>query len=223
MRAILFLVCFCIAGLSVPTAIAAQAEKKTTLPKPKMESGVSIESALSKRRSVRSYSSQPLSLADVSQLLWSAQGITDARGHRTAPSAGATYPLKLYLVAGEVKGLDAGVYRYDPSAHELKLIKKGDKRALLSAAAFAQLSMWKAPVTIVIAARYERTTRRYEKRGIRYVHMEAGHVGENIYLQCVPLGLGTVSIGAFHDGATAEVLGLSEDEVPLYLMPVGKL
>ncbi|MEM3406695.1 MAG: SagB/ThcOx family dehydrogenase [Nitrososphaerota archaeon] len=194
------------------------------LPEPKIKGEMSVEEALAKRRSIREYTSEPLNLEQISQLLWAAQGITEPRlGFRTAPSAGATYPLEIYLVAGEngVKELEAGIYKYNPREHNIVLLLKGDFRKELMGAGLGQTWIGEAPINIVIAAIYERTIARYGERGIRYVHMEAGHVGQNIYLQATALKLGTVVIGAFYDEEVQKVLNLPKEEKPLYIMPVG--
>jgi SagB-type dehydrogenase family enzyme len=193
------------------------------LPQPKYDSKFSIEKTLLERRSVRNYKDEPLTLAEVSQLLWAAQGITDkANGLRTAPSAGALYPLETYLVAGKVTGLPAGLYKYKPRGHELEKIADGDKRTELSKAALGQSSVSQAPVVIAISVVYERITGKYGQRGIRYADMETGHVGENVALQAVALGLGTVMVGAFNDDSVKKVLALPTEEKPLYLIPVGR-
>lgn len=184
---------------------------------------MSVEQALLERRSVREYAAEPLTLAEVSQLLWSAQGITHPSGLRTAPSAGALYPLEIYLLAGEVTDLKDGVYRYRPEGHQLLSVLEGDLRRDLSRAALNQPSLQDAPAVIVIAGVYERTTIKYGERGIRYVHIEVGSASENVHLQAVSLGLGTVFIGAFHDDGVREVLQLGTDEQPLGLMPVGRM
>ena len=206
----------------VITGLAQQPKKveKVKLPEPKYSSKVSVEEALKNRRSVRSYKKEPLTLEEVSQLLWAAQGKTNDWGARTAPSAGATYPLDTYLVAGNVTGLSAGVYKYEPDDHSIELTKNKDVRKDLADAALGQSYITKAPISIVLAAVYSRTTSRYGERGIRYVHMEIGHVGENVHLQCETMGLGTVMVGAFDDEQVKKVLGI--DAVPLYIMPVGK-
>ncbi len=193
------------------------------LPAPVHEGGMSVEQALLERRSVREYAAEPLTLAEVSQLLWSAQGITHPSGLRTAPSAGALYPLEIYLLAGEVTDLKDGVYRYRPEGHQLLSVLEGDLRRDLSRAALNQPSLQDAPAVIVIAGVYERTTIKYGERGIRYVHIEVGSASENVHLQAVSLGLGTVFIGAFHDDGVREVLQLGTDEQPLGLMPVGRM
>jgi SagB-type dehydrogenase family enzyme len=194
------------------------------LPSPETTGPMSVEEAIARRRSVRSYTDESLSPEDLSQLLWAAQGITDpARGFRAAPSAGATYPLEVYVVAGPegVTGLAEGVYRYDPFEHALENILRGDIRSDLADAAMRQTWVREAPINIVIAAVYERTTDRYGDRGIRYVHMEAGHVGQNLYLQAEARGLGMVVVGAFHDEQVQTLLRLPADQKPLYIIPIG--
>ncbi len=199
--------------------------ERVYLPLPRLDvGGLSVEEAIAFRRSIREYESTPLTLTQISQLLWAAQGITDvAHEFRAAPSAGATYPLIVYLVVGEggVVGLEAGVYRYDPYTHSLTLVVKGDVRQKLYEAALEQPWVRDAPASIVITAVYKRTTDRYGERGVRYVHMEAGHASQNIYLEATSLGLGTVSVGAFHGDLVKSLLGASADETPLYIMPVG--
>ncbi len=194
------------------------------LPYPNLKGNVSVEEALLMRRSVREYLPKPLTLKQLAQMLWAAQGITELKyKFRTAPSAGATYPLELYVVikTGGVEGVKAGIYKYDVETHSLILVKEGDFSNELARAALNQEWIRKAPVNIVIVAEYERTTGYYGDRGYRYVHMEVGHVGENIYLQAVALNLGTVAIGAFYDDQVAEVLSLPTNYRPLYIMPVG--
>ena len=193
--------------------------KAITLPKPKIKSEVSLEETLNKRRSIRNYKRGSLSLDQVSQLLWAASG-SNQYG-RTSPSAGATYPLETYLIVGEVEGLEPGIYHYSPSGHSLEKIKEKDVKKELARAALGQDMIEKAPINIVIGVDYGRTTGSYGQRGTRYVHMEAGHVGQNIHLQAAALNLGTVMIGAFKDQAVKEVLGIKED--PLYIIPVGKI
>jgi len=190
------------------------------LPPPKLRGDVSVEQAIANRRSIRSYASDALSLDEVSQLLWCAQGVTHDGDLRAAPSAGATLPMTVYLVAGDVDGLEPGVYRYQPNRHSLERTIEGDVRDELDAASLRQGMSREAPAGIVLAAEYERTTGRYGKRGIRYVHIEVGHIGQNISLQAEALGLATVAVGAFDDAAVKSVLQL--DEEPLYIMPVGR-
>jgi SagB-type dehydrogenase family enzyme len=183
---------------------------------------MSVEEALSLRRSQRSYRPEPLSVDEVAQLLWAAQGITDPRGYRTAPSAGALYPLELYLVCGWVNGLEPAIYRYAPHDHALSLVAPGDVRDALANAALGQSMVRDAAIDLVFTAVYERTTGRYGARGHQYVHMEVGHAGQNVHLQAVALGLGTVVVGAFHDATVHRLLQLPKDETPLYIMPVSR-
>ena len=193
-----------------------------TLPQPILDSDTSIEKALLDRRSIRDYTAKSLSVSEISQLLWAAQGITRPGGYRTAPSAGALYPLEVFLVSGQVDDLDAGVYRYLPEEHGLHLILSGDIREELSAAALGQDAIRNAPAAMVITGIFERTMVKYGNRGIQYVHMEVGSAAENIYLQAESLRLGTVFIGAFHDDQVSQVLNLDGQEEPLCIMPVGK-
>jgi SagB-type dehydrogenase family enzyme len=203
------------------------------LPSPQLKSKVSLEETILRRRSVRRYRREPLDLPQLSQILWSAQGITGTRGFRAAPSAGATYPLEIFVVvgkqgviAGEAKQapeeLQAGIYHYEAASHSLILHKPADLRPDLARATLDQEFIIDAPVDIVICALYHRTSYRYGRRGERYVHIEVGHVGENIHLQVVALGLATVEVGAFHDEEVRTVLSVDEQIKPLYIMPVGK-
>jgi SagB-type dehydrogenase family enzyme len=197
-------------------------EKRIALPAPKTDGATSVEKALRERRSIREFTTQPLTIAEVSQLLWAAQGITASRGLRTAPSAGALYPLELYLVAGNVEGLPPGVYKYRLAKHELIGTVEGDKRTALSMAALGQTSVRDAAAVLLIAAVHDRTTARYGARGVRYVHIETGHVGQNVCLQAVALKLGAVVIGAFDDSLVKRIANLTRKEEPLYMIAVGK-
>ena len=196
--------------------------ERIKLPEPRYTSNTSIEAALSQRRSIRAYSGENLTIAEVSQLLWAAQGITSPGGGRTAPSAGALYPLELYVVVGDVEGIDKGVYKYIPEEHELEKVKDSDIRAELADAALEQACVRDAAIDLVFTAVYERTTGKYGERGIKYVQMEAGHAAQNVYLQAVALDLGTVVIGAFVDSEVKEIMNMQEQETPLYIMPVGR-
>lgn len=193
--------------------------KEIKLPKPIEKGSLSVEEALQRRRSVRDYKRGALSLSEVSQLLWAGGGRNLYR--RTIPSAGATYPLELYFVSGEIEGLEMGLYHYIVSGHSLEKLKDEDLRRRLCRAALEQRMIERAPVTLIIAADYHRTTGHYGQRGVRYVHMEVGHMGQNISLQAVALNLGTVMIGAFRDQEIKEILGIEEE--PLYLIPVGRV
>jgi SagB-type dehydrogenase family enzyme len=195
------------------------------LPPPQLKGKLSLEEAIAERRSVRKYSTEPLTLFQLGQILWSAQGVTSAGKLRAAPSAGATYPLEILAFVGKetVDELQAGIYHYEVDAHSLSLNRPGDSRQGLAKAALDQGFIANAPIDIVICALYPRTSYRYGRRGERYVHMEVGHVGENIHLQAVALGLATVEVGAFDDEEVRKVLGLEEQIKPLYIMPIGKM
>jgi SagB-type dehydrogenase family enzyme len=196
------------------------------LPEPQRSGDLSIEGAIADRRSRRTYADDPLTRAELGQLLWAAQGVTErSSGHRAAPSAGALYPLELYVVVGEpgVSGLATGVYRYRPETHELARGSNENVQAALADAALDQRFVERAPVDIVVCGVDERTTGKYGTRGKRrYVPMEAGHAGENVYLQAEALGLSTVSIGAFRDDRILDIVGASSNQRPLYIFPVGK-
>jgi SagB-type dehydrogenase family enzyme len=191
------------------------------LPEPRLDGAISIEKVLCTRRSVREFSSKPLELQQIAQLAWATQGITGAEAHRTAPSAGGLYALELYIIAANVNGLPAGIYKYEILTHEVISLSEGDTRPRLSRAALEQSSISQAPAIFALAGVYERITKKYGDRGIRYVHMEAGHAAQNLLLQAVALGLGAVLVGAFNDANVKRALGLSKLETPLYLIPVG--
>jgi len=194
----------------------AQGKAKIVLSPPDQSGRVTLEQALARRRSVREFGAQALSEQQVSQLLWAAQGITHPDGLRTAPSAGALYPLELYVATA------SGFYHYHPSEHRLDLHSEGDLRPALCRASWEQEFVRKAPAVFVIAAVYERTEGKYgHQRGPRYVHMDAGHAAENVLLQAVALGLGAVAVAAFHDEQVRKVLLLPGEQQPLYLIPVG--
>jgi SagB-type dehydrogenase family enzyme len=196
------------------------------LPSPRTESDRSVEAAIANRRSRREYGDRALERDELGQVLWAAQGVTDRLdGFRAAPSAGALYPLELYVVVGSpgVEGLERGVYRYRPADHDLVRERTGDVQPQLSAAAVDQQFVADAAVDVVVCAADDRTTRKYGERGKRrYVPMEAGHAGENIYLQCEALGLSTVSVGAFGDDRVRSLVGAPADYRPLYIFPVGR-
>jgi SagB-type dehydrogenase family enzyme len=192
------------------------------LPKPRCESGVSIEQALATRRSVREYRPEPLTLAEAAQLLWSAQGVLTADGKRTAPSAGSTYPLETYIVAGNVTGLAPGVYHYQPGRHELARVVAGDLRADLAAVSMKQECVRQSAVSIVFATVVARTAAKYGAIAEAYVDMEAGHAAQNLSLQAVALGLGSVMIGAIDEKAMVALLQLPPDHRPRYYAAVGR-
>ncbi len=212
-----------LAVLGLSQATGASAQNTVRLPPPRTEGAVPLERALLERRSVRNYSRAALALPDVSQLLWAAQGITGRGGYRTAPSAGALYPLETFLCAGRVEGLSAGVYKYRPQAHELLRLAEGDFRDRLAAAALGQAWIREAPVTLAFASVMSRITGRYQQRGVRYAWMEAGHAAQNVLLQAAALGLGAVPVGAFDDRTVQRILRMASEEEPLYLIPAGRL
>lgn len=193
----------------------------TPLPQPQLENTVSLEQALLRRRSVRSYRPVPVSLAALAQLLWAAQGISSREGFRTAPSAGALYPLEVLLAVSRCDELAPGLYHYRPLRHDLVLWRSQDHRPAIAAAALDQECVYEAAAILVITAVPERTAVKYGARAARYVHLEAGHAAQNACLQAAALGLGTVTVGAFDDTALAEALTLPEAVEPVYLLPVG--
>lgn len=206
----------------VPARASTDEPDGVVLPPPGSNLSGSLAQALARRRSGRTYTSQPVPLAAVSQLLWAAQGITAAGGSRTAPSAGALYPLELHVVAARVEGLVPGVYRYLPETHGLR---RGPVEAIvpeLSRAAYGQRAVADAAAVFVIAAVEDRTALKYGGRAPRYVAFEAGAASQNLALQAAVQGLGTVVIGAFDDGAVGRALRLPPAERPLALMPVGR-
>ena len=201
------------------------------LPPPRTDSKTSIEQSLLGRRSIRTYGDEPLTLPEISQLLWAAYGITKKKdspaflrgGFKTAPSAGGLYPLEIYVVAGNVTGLPAGIYQYKPVAHELAKIAEGDRRCDLRNAGLGQSMIEDAPAVIVYSAVFARTTGKYGKRGReRYVWMDAGHSAQNIYLQAQALDIGVCICGAFNDILVKKVVGMTKEEEPVCIIPVGK-
>jgi SagB-type dehydrogenase family enzyme len=184
---------------------------------------MSLEQALAQRRSVREYRDGEITLAELGQLLWAAQGVTNKQGFRTAPSAGALYPLELYVAASSIAGLHAGLYHFQPQKHQLTLVHQKAVANVLAQAALGQSWVRDAAAVVVFTGIYERTTKKYGKRGERYVHIETGHAAQNVFLQAQSLGLGTVAVGAFDDDAVADVLHLPSEQRPLLLMPVGRM
>lgn len=213
------------AALAVSAAPApvpgAARPSELALPVPRAQGPVSLETALAQRRSQRRFGAAPLTSAEAGQLLWAAQGITGGQGERNAPSAGATYPLVLYLVAGHVDNLAGGMYRYLPQGHRLQGVAVGDVRAALAIAARGQRWIADAPALVVIAAQPARTAARYGARAEAYVAMEAGAAAQNLLLQAAALGLGGTLVGAFDEAAVRRSLALAETEQPLAIVPVG--
>jgi len=206
-----------LAGMfTIPSAIV--------LPSPETEGGMSLYAALSVRRSVRSYSgTDSLTLGQLSQLVWAAQGKTGTRGRRTAPSAGATYPLEVLCLIERVSGAEPGLYRYDPVDHILAptaIAAAGATVPSVAEACYGQSWIGNAAAILVIVADYTRTTDHYGERGVRYVDMEAGHTGQNVYLMGAALDLATCAVGAFDEDAMTDLLGL-RGQKPVYIFPVG--
>jgi SagB-type dehydrogenase family enzyme len=202
-------------------AMAAAQEKAPgaviALPAPKLDGAVSVEKALAERRSVRAYKSEALSLEEVSQILWAAQGITDpSKGYRTAPSARGTYVIQVYLVAGNVSGLPAGLYKYEPKGHALVKLSEGDKKGNLLKAA-GQAAIGPAPAALIISGVTDRSA-----ANPNWMYLEAGHASENVYLQAFTLKLGTVAMAGFKPEEVKRALSLPEKEQPIYIMPFGR-
>ncbi|MBW2604578.1 MAG: SagB/ThcOx family dehydrogenase [Deltaproteobacteria bacterium] len=221
---------FLMAFFSIKKAMAGKIdgttgrEHKMNLPRPITKGKISVEQAVKHRRTIRSYLSKPLSLEQLSQIFWAAQGITEDKGYkRSAPSAGALYPMDIYAVVGEngVKGLKAGIYHYDPRKHAALLITEGDFRKDVAKTALSQMWMARAPLNLVITSEYRRITSKYGSRGERYAMIEAGHVGQNIFLQAQALGLRAGIVGAFHDNDVIRVMKIKRSHEPLLILPVG--
>lgn len=192
--------------------------KLIQLPKPLIKGNISLEEAIFRRRSQRSFKQKDLTLQQISQLLWAAQGITlekESYNLRTAPSAGALYPMEIYLLTKN------GLFRYLPNGHKLEPLSEQDLRGGLAVSSLGQVAINQAPVNIVICAVYSRLASKYGQRGIRYAHIEVGHIAQNIHLQSVALGLSSVPIGAFNDEEVKKILSLPANHEPLYIIPVG--
>ena len=199
--------------------------KKIQLTRELAYDGLSIEKAIAKRRSERSFSGKIMSLAELSHILYYSSGITDKRiGFRAAPSAGATYPIEVYPVTNNVEGLTKGIHRYLVDSHELELIREGDFRQDMARAALGEQMIMQANVILVLSAIFQRTQRIYRERGRRYILFEAGHIAQNTYLVAASMGLGACAIGAFYDEDFNRLLGLDgREESVLYLVAVGKI
>ncbi len=220
----------------VPETQSIRSENDSTgfsyiLPAPAMEGTVSVEKALANRRSHRSFVSGQISSQDISQILWAAYGVTKpwsgknqtGEGLRTAPSAGGIYPLEIYVLIGNVKDIEPGVYKYIAAGHKITRTINEDMKSQLCAAALGQEMIMKAPACLVYSAVYSRVTERYGERGQdRYVCMDLGHSAENVYLQAEALNLGTCAVGAFKDEEVKAVMHMPDEEEPLYIMPIGR-
>jgi SagB-type dehydrogenase family enzyme len=193
------------------------------LPRPAAAGGPPLWETIQGRRSVRSYGREPITMEQLSQLLWAAQGTTlSAPGYRSAPSAGALYPVETYLVANRVRGLDTGLYHYDAPDETLQLIREGDLGAQAAAAALDQPMVGQAAVTFVWTAIVERGKWKYAERAYRYIYIDAGHIGQNLYLAAEALGLRCCAIGAFYDEEVNELVGADgAGETAVYMCAVG--
>ncbi len=194
---------------------APEVDASLDLPAPDLEGAMALEAAIAERRSVRTFTSEPLTEEHIGQLLWAAQGITDPQGYRAAPSAGALYPLELYVVLPE------GLYHYQPDGHRLAQLTTEDLRSAVWEAGLRQDALREAPAVFLFTGVYARTAGRYGDRAQRYIHMEVGHAAQNMLLQAVALGLESVPIGAMEDEQLQSALDLPDDHAPLYLLPVG--
>lgn len=192
------------------------------LPPPARDGSVSLEVAIHSRRSGRTFSQAALTLSEVSQLLWAGQGITHPEGYRTVASAGAIYPLTLYLMVGRVGGLEAGVYQYVPRAHQLSEVLLGDAWSKLWSTVLADRHVKESAAVLAVTASLDRITSKYGERAERFTHIEVGHVVQNVYLQAAAMGLATVEVGSFNDSEVAAILGCSESETPMIMMPLGR-
>jgi SagB-type dehydrogenase family enzyme len=177
---------------------------------------MSLERAIAVRRSRRRFLPEPLTPEQIGQLAWVAQGQDRGSSYRTVPSAGATYPLELFVVSAD------GLFQYMPGKHALEKLTNEDVRGALAGAAWGQGFIEEAPVTLVLAAQFSRTTKRYGERGVRYVYMEAGHAAQNVHLQAEALGLGSVAVGAFDDASVSKVLSLPKHLEPIYMVVAGR-
>jgi SagB-type dehydrogenase family enzyme len=210
------LIILLLAGLSADLAAAARQQIK--LPEPKLIGKMTLEETIFRRRSERSFLPNDLSLEQISQLLWSAQGITEKNfGFRAAPSSGALYPLTIYILKKD------GVFQYLPDGHRLVEISNEDKRPSLVRASLGQGYISEAPLVMVISGNFRIIEAKYGQRAYRYLNMEIGHAAENVHLQAVALGLVSVPIGAFWDDVVAKALDLPDTQDPFYIIPIGYL
>ncbi len=189
---------------------------------PEPNKSTPLSQLLLKRRSIRKYGRGSLKLEEISQILWATYGLVD-KNRRVVPSAGATYPIEVYVFVKNVENLKPGIYKYDENRNTIVLVREGDFSKELASACLNQDWVYKAPVNIVLVAIYERTTSWYGERGFRYIYMEAGHAGQNIYLVSTELNLGTVAVGAFHDEDVKRIIGLGDEYIVLYVFPIGRL
>ncbi len=210
-----------LAAAPLVPAATIPAPRDVALPAPDSIGRMTVERALALRRSVREFASAPLTLREVSQILWAAHGITGPGGKRTTPSARAVYPLQVWLVANDVTGLAKGIYRYSPAEHALELVAEGDHRVAIAAAASGQKSVEQAPVVVAVVGDSALAAEKFGGRAAMWLGMEAGFVVQNVYLEATALALGTVMVGGYQDTAARRALGLPAKMVPLGFMPIG--
>ncbi|MFW6324187.1 MAG: SagB/ThcOx family dehydrogenase [Desulfovibrionales bacterium] len=217
---LLTLACFLPSTKEVPMCAESLVQERVEFPRPE-PSRSGLTGLLYDRKSVRSFQDQALALDQISRLLFAAQGVNRPGGYRTVPSAGALYPLEIFVIAGKVRSLEPGVYRFHPGSHDIVLIKEGDKRRVAAEAALGQMWVAQAPAIFIISSVHDRVTGKYGRRGVIYAHIEAGCAAQSISLQAVELGLGTTVVGAFQESELQEIIGGSLNGVPLVLLPVG--
>lgn len=193
------------------TTVEAQIE----LPLPETSGGMPLHEALFRRRSYREFSRRMLTRQQISQLCWSAQGVTDQEGFRTAPSAGAIYPSVLFLATTEA------LFEYSPERHALQMRLRADVRKRLQAAALDQECVGEAPTCLIVSMNEKYLTRKYGERAARYCALEAGHIAQNVLLEATAMGLVGVPVGAFDDRRVSAVLELRDELAPVYLLPIG--
>jgi SagB-type dehydrogenase family enzyme len=180
-----------------------------------------LNGALTRRRSVREYQEKPISLEQVSRLLWAAQGVTGVGGLRTSPSAGAIYPLKAYVIASQVAGLAAGVYRYEPDTNELAFVESGDRRKVLCQAAMGQECVAMSPMAVLLVSWDKRMKGEFGDFAEKLVLIESGHAAQNFLLEAVSMGLGGIGLAKFDGDAIRAAVPFRSDEEPRYLLLAG--
>jgi SagB-type dehydrogenase family enzyme len=210
------------AALLAAALVHAAEPQAVALPKPDVTGKVTLEQAIAQRRSLREYAPGALTLAEVSQLMWVAQGITSPDGKRATPSARAVYPLQVWLVANDVTGLPAGIYRYEPKEHALAPVTAGDQRDSMAAAARGQAAIQHAAAVVAVVGDSALAATKFRGNADRWLGMEAGFVVQDVYLECTALGLGTVMVGGFDETAVRRALGVPPGWEALALMPVGR-
>jgi SagB-type dehydrogenase family enzyme len=205
----------------IGTPMIKAQDGRIKLPSPDIQDSLTVSQAIEKRRTIRSFTDEKVTLAQISQLLWAAQGITSPQGLRAAPSAGALYPLELYINVKKSDSLREGIYKFNPISQSLFRVIDKDLSKEIAEASLHQKWMAEAPVMFVFTAIYERTTGKYGDRGVRYAMIEAGSSSENLFLQAQSIGLDCGIVGAFHDSEIKQLLDLEKRSNPLLIMPVG--